>query len=260
VGGWLAALVGAGLLAIHVPRMIPESHLYDFPNQRLTFPGLARVRDICLKEGITAKQAVAALDPMHPHWMPMERREANVIRLIGRIDLPSRVPDDQVRAVLLAGLTDLDREGLFGNMDVGPYLTAASTLERADAIAVEMTPGNQRLVQPTGIDHQFETKGWPSYLEFTLPNAPEPIAKARWLIVPVIAPSNEVEVWWDDGNDHWTEGRSVRWRPSVSRAAGIRWAVPLDRLPHWDGRTVRRVRVMFRFPGTVSVLPPRLVL
>ena len=231
--------------------MIAESALYDFPNQRRTLAALERVREICLAEGVTAKQAVAALEPIHPHWMPMDRRDANVARLIGALDTTPRVPDFQVRARLLAGLGPEDREGLFGMMDVGPYLTPANELEATDPTEYIAQPIASLRIQPAGLDNEFATEGWPSYLAYTFAEPRDEIASARWLILPVIAPMGDVEVWWDDGRDRWTEGRSVRWRIDADRPQGVVWAVPLDRLPHWDGRTVRRVHVAFRHPGTI---------
>lgn len=67
-----------------------------------------------------------------------------------------------------------------------------------------------------------------------------------------------MEVWWSDRPGKWTEARSIRWRPDPSRPRA-EWAVSLDRLPHWDGRTVRRVRLTLREAGTIDDGAPRLI-
>ena len=75
---------------------------------------------------------------------------------------------------------------------------------------------------------------------------------ARLLSLPAHSP---VEIWWSDRAGKWTEARSVRWHPGP----GDDWAVPLERLPHWDSHHIHRLRITIRDPGTVDVGVPRLL-
>lgn len=257
-GTWIAAAFCAGLLAIHLPRMIAESSLYDFPNQANTLAALERVRAACLAEGITDKQAIAALEPIRPHWMLLDRGDANVAKLIGRVDVPSRVADAEVRGRLLAALGPEDREGLFGGMDAGRYLVLADVNEGSYQTVDEGRAAGSLNVRPTGRTNEYVTGGWPSHLEYDLVAPARTVGSARWLALPVSAPGGGVEVWWDDGRGGWSDGRSIRWHVDASKPQGRIWAVPLDRLPHWDGGQVRKVRVAFRYPGVVFASPPKL--
>ena len=96
------------------------------------------------------------------------------------------------------------------------------------------------------------------FLEYRLDAPRDAIASARLLAHPARDRLGGVEVWWAGEDRAWSEGRSVRWRIDPSQP-GREWAVPLDRLPHWDGRAVRYVRIAFRFSGTVLAGPPRLL-
>ena len=51
----------------------------------------------------------------------------------------------------------------------------------------------------------------------------------------------------------------MRW-PAFAVGSPVRdWAIPLDRLPHWDPADVRCVRVFIRAAGPVAVGAPRLL-
>ena len=256
-GEVLAMAMWAALVALHLPKMIAESSFYDYPNQSQTLVALERVRRICRAEGITSGQAIAALEPIRPHWMPLDAPGANVAPLIGFIPGPSRVPDDEVRDRLLTKLAFEDKEGLFGGMDVGPYLVAFESLT-TDPPLPTRREGSLR-IRPDGPDNAFLTEGWPSYLEYRVDAPPAEVAASRWLALAVMANEGGVEVWWDDGSGHWTEGRSLLWTIDPAKPRGRIWAVPLDRLPHWDGERVKRLRILFRYPERVFAQPPRLL-
>ncbi len=254
-GPEISLAVCLGLLAVHLPQQFAENSLYDYPNQAHTLSALERVRAICLAEGITDRQALTVLEPIQPRWMPFTIPGADTARLIGKIDSAKPVPDREVRGKLFAALSEKDREGLFGEMDAGRYFVASLALNADARLAIVARPVAAEHLEPTGPDNEFTAQGWPSDMEFTLDAPSEQIETARELVLPVNAPDGGVEVWWDDGHDRWTPGRSVHWTVE-SRPTGVVWALPLDRLPHWDGTQVRRIRVAFRYPGKIYVRPP----
>jgi len=73
----------------------------------------------------------------------------------------------------------------------------------------------------------------------------------------VPAAKEPLEIWWRGDAGRWSELRSVRW--SQPAAAPQEWAVPLDRLPHWNTGDVRRVRVYLRAGRPSVVGAPRLL-
>ena len=258
---WLAAAAVGLLVVIHDRKMKSEAALYDFPNQHQTLAALEHVGDIALAQGITRAQAIAAIEPIRPHWMPLDQETAqvaNVARLLRVGAESSRVPDAEVRGRLLAALGPEDREGLFGEMDVGPYLVSpAGPLQSAEVLA-EAVPSGVMGVRATGSDGVYETRGWPSYLEYTFNGPADLIASARLLSVPAMDEDDAIEVWWAADGEKWSEGRSVRWRFGNSDP-GHEWAVPLERLPHWHGRHSQKLRLMFKYPGMVAAGPPKLL-
>jgi hypothetical protein len=258
-GAWLATIVIASLLAVHLPRMVAEVKLYNFPNQAHTLAALEHVRAICLNEGINREQVLSAFEPIRPHWMPFDRKGANVLRLLDPIPQESRVPDSEVRGRLLASLNATDKEGLFGEMDVAPYLVPASTLEGWKApLALGRMDGmlGMKTTDQPGV---YESAGWPSYVEFALDAPKERLALAQWLALPVRHQQEKgIEIWWAGDDGEWSDGQSIRWPSDATLPIGTGSAVPLDRLPHWNGHKIKRLRVVFRLPGWVLVAPPRL--
>ncbi len=261
-GGRNALAAVVAIVILHSPRMISESSLYDFPSQALTLSAIEHAGAICRDEGITGPQAVAALEPIKPHWMAFDQSYANLARLIGPIAGTGsgrpRLPDTEVRSHLLASLGPEDRQGLFGGMDVTPYLVPTTRIPRGESRDLESSPIGSAGMTPTGPPGHYESQGWPSYVEFRLNASASEVARARYLCVPLVAREPGVELWWSDDSGQWSEGRSVAWKPRPGDLPGEQLAVPLDRLPHWSGAEVRRVRVRFRFPGPVRLGPPAL--
>ena len=246
--GWAAATGLAALLtATHLGAILNHSCFYHFPTQARTLAAVERLGVRCRREGIAREQAVAALDTIRLRW-------GDPLDLLPPTPGTPAPADRQVRPVLLAGLSPADREALWGGMDVAPYL-------RRD----EGEPASVgRLVKAyrvrSGRAGRYLAAGWPSYLEFTLP---EGTGRAQTLSVPgggggaPGGPGPLMEVWWAADEYGWSEARSVRWEPDPAHPAQG-WAVPLDRLPHWDDKA-RLIRFMFRTGGVVSLGEPRLL-
>ena len=147
-------------------------------------------------------------------------------------------------------------------MDVSPYLKPAEYTPQEVPVAIGRLVGSYR-VRP-GQAGRCRPAGWPSYLEFEIANStpgaasrrPQEDLSARALCVPGGASGPLMEVWWAASKDDWSETRSVRWRPDPARPAQG-WAVPLDRLPHWNPVEARLIRFMFRTAGPTTVGEPR---
>jgi hypothetical protein len=192
---------------------------------------------------------MAALDPVRKRWF---NHDFNALMMLPPgVSTPNR-PDAEVRAILLGALDPSERGALCGGMDVSRQLAPAPEAEAAVV---------GRLVRAAGFDeagssgHWIAT-GWGAYLEYDLsPGSADDAAHARLLSLPVGGP---VELWWSEGEGGWSESRSVRWWPLRS-GQETDWAMPLDRLPHWDRARVRRVRIVPRRTGPVAAGTPRLL-
>jgi hypothetical protein len=217
---------------------------YAFRDQAATLAAIERLERLCVEQGITREQALAALDRSRPRWAFMDG--CNPLRMLGVAAPIPRVPDAKVRPVLLRSLPAADREALCVGMDASRYLRPAG------AYAAEVAVG--RLVHQSGIRPDGRaTLRAPAYLEYDL--VPRNTAAPLALVVPGDTPNHTIELWWADAGQRWSPSRSIVWR------IGARGddAVPLDRLPHWDVPRSRRLRVVLRKPGPIALGERRLV-
>jgi hypothetical protein len=254
-GLWVATALAAGLLALHGSEMNGRARFLRYPDQARTLASIDRLGAICTRAGITRDQALAALDPIEPAWVPAGR---NALVLLMPGTATPRVPDPLVKPTLLAALTPRERRSLCGGMDATPYLRPddGPGSAGADALSVGRRVALFR-VRDAG-DGRCLSAGWPSFIEYEL-TGPEP-SDARALGLPGTDPGGVVEVWWRGDRQRWSETRSVRLRlrsdpPHADRG----WLLPLDRLPHWDPSEARRVRLLFHAAGPVAAAPPRLL-
>lgn len=254
---WLGPAAALLLLAVNGRVMIDRLRFYDFPDQGRVLAALEELEEVCRAEGITREQALAALEPIRTSWLHPERNGTTALALLGPTVEAARVPDDGVRARLLARLDAGAREALWGGMDVTRYLVAERPDAAPTASAVEVRSAGLR---PIGAG-RYVGRGGSAFVEFAL--APSDLP-ARGLRLGVSLPGAgetklpPVEVWWSDhGGDDWSETRRVTWRPAPGAASGV---VPLEAMPHWGAPAgARRLRVAVRVPGTVAIDPPRLV-
>jgi hypothetical protein len=256
--GVFAVGLAAGLLALHAGRFRELAGLYDFADQPRVLAVLERVAALGRERGITRDQLIARLDPVQTRWDPMEGFP--VQRMIPPAARLARVPDAEVKPLVLASLSPLEREALCGGMDAGPYLRPAPDVPASESSTIaEGRPAGALRVAGDRPPDLFRSEGWPSHLEYALiPTGSNSPLSARYLSVPAHDPNQGLEVWWSPAPGDWSPTRSVRWRPPD--APGVReWAVPLSSLPHWDGSRARRVRLVFRYAGRVAAGPPRLL-
>lgn len=248
----LILLILVTLLAVHWRSFERGAAVYDHPDQRRTLDAIDRLGETCRRIGITREQALRALDPIQNHWQYMPGH--NALAMMPEGAASPRLPDGQVRRALIEKLSPPDREALFGNMDVGPYLGPTAMLDGPSRAEVGVLVSSVGLTPLPGTQGRFAAEGWPAHREYAF--RPGAARLARWLCLRADDPAGGIEVWWASPGQRWSELRSVRWRPDPSRAPRD-WALRLDALPHWDAAHGSRVRIYFRFPDNIELSSPR---
>jgi hypothetical protein len=252
-----ALVVVMGLLVfLHATEMIAQSRRYRFPGQGRTLAALDRLGAVCRAKGVTREQAMEALSAFRPRWAYDDPRTlgVNPLFMLPEIAVPSCVRSDDVRGVLWAAMTPADRALLSEGVDVSRSLHPLEELRDPDTAAVGRLVSWRRVAQRG--ERRYRTGQEPAFLEYEMaaaPSGPPP----RFLLVLGTWPGNVAEVWWSDG-ENWHEARSLIWFADPSKTA-LPQAVRLSDLPQWDAPKVRRVRLVFRWPGVASVDSPRLI-
>jgi hypothetical protein len=248
----LATLAAVAIFLLQLRSIREHARFYRWPEQRKTLTAIAHLAEICEHEGITRDQCITVMEPLRTQWFNNDFNGLIALPPCGSV---RRCDDSAVRPTLLAALNRSEREALCGGMNVARHLTFPGTVSAGDPVAIGRLVGNFD-VRPTAAPDRWYANGWASYLEFELSatRAQAP-AGARVLALPVDGP---VELWWSDGDGKWSELRSVRWWPPRTVGA-MDWAAPLEKLPHWDTATIRRVRITPRRPGMLTAGAPRLL-
>jgi hypothetical protein len=257
------------LALVHAPMLKARGRYYRHPDQVRTLAAMERLGTICRELRITRDQAIAALDPIQPGWSPPN---ANALEMLARTVDTSNYPDSRVRPDLLAALTTAEREALCGGMDASRHLQRIVDVGDLDHATIGQLVGSFRV---TALEPgRWITSGWPSYLEFAVPATTGPgrvatsasPAQIRAIGLPMDMPGALIEVWWRGDHDRWSETRSVRCRLAASQSGQGQgqgkdegWAIPTDRLPHWESDRARHLRLFFRTPGVVAAGAPRLI-
>lgn len=260
----LAAATGFALLLTLLHGSIARERLryLSFPDQERTLAALDRLSAICRRHGITREQALRALDPIHPNWMPIEWY--NPLGMLRPAARTPELPEADVRPTLLAALDARDREGLCVGLEITPHLRPT-----------EETAGNAAPIYRFHVDEgrgsqpQWEALRVPAFLDYVLEVREVPPGTKGRLVLPGSEADRRLELWWAGGAEDWSELRSLRWRIPETGQDAIAWTVPLERIPHFDPERVDRIRVLARSPGPMGwgaplVLranadPPRLV-
>ncbi len=239
--GWISAAV---ILAVQLGPIREHAKFYRWPDQPRTLAAIERLVATCQREGITRSQCLKSLDPIRNRWFDFE---FNALVLMPKTVESSRLPDREVRPLLLASINANDREYLFGGMDVSRYLVVTHAQPSETGRFV-----NAFDMKAAGSPDLWNANGWASYLEYEF--TPSDV-KAGSLALSVNGP---VEIWWSPDGRSWSESKSIRWRVARSGEIVDR-SIPLDALPHWDGSKVRRVRIAPREAGLIAIGAPRLL-
>jgi hypothetical protein len=247
-----ATIAAAAVFVVQSGSIRDHARFFRWNEQAATLAAIERLSEICRRQGIARDQCLAAMEPIRTRWFD---HDLNALMLLPPHAPSQRRSDAEVRPILLAALNRSDREALCGGMDVSRHLTHPQQLSAGDPVAVGRLVRTFEISE-AGSPDRWNARGWASYLEFDLSaRTADARSGARILSLPVAGP---VELWWSDEDGKWSESRSVRWWPARS-AETTDWAVPLEKLPHWETARIRRVRVVPRKAGAMAVGIPRLL-
>lgn len=242
------------LLALHAGSLSTLAAFYRFPDQPRTLAAIDRLTETCRRLGITRAQALRSFDPIRRKWYPADRHE--VIAMMPETARSAAMPDDRVHSALLASLDPRDVEALCGGMDATPYLIdATASSPRLTSSSAAILTGLSGVACINGETFRATHEG--SYLEYRF-DAPVPEARYLELAIDATRLNGPIRVSWAGEEGRWTVMRSVRWRGARGRAHSDS-LLPVDRLPHWQGSRITRVRVVVERPGTFALGAPRLV-
>ncbi len=248
----LTAVGFAAILAVvQYPRMQAETERrFRDPDQPSILAATLRLEAICLREGITLDQLIPTLDPIRAPWYPRRISFNPLLHLLSSNLKEPRIDENQVRSVLLNSLSMDDREAIFGGLDANRYRVSEAELREPRGETCKFVK-SERMVRT--VENQFRAEGRGSFLEF---EAGPTAGSARSLILPHLSAQNEIEIWWAGADGDWTHSRSVRYLPDRDHP-GSTVGFALDRWPHWRKGYVRKVRLIFREWGQITVEPPR---
>jgi hypothetical protein len=159
----------------------------------------------------------------------------------------------EARSAVLSSLSAADRLLIFGGMDLtahgSPDAPKGVTSESIGRLVVASR------VRPIGTDGEYQTEGWPSYLEYEFP-AGRSAAKA--LRLPSLEAPIEMQVWWMGRDGGWTSTRSVTLRPNAMNPSDRVFSTAF--IPHWQPGDGRRIRLFFPKIARIVVADPPHVL
>ena len=264
-GGLVASTgLAALLLATQIGRFRDQERNYRFPEQPRTLATLERLGALCRSRNVTREQCIDALDPAWNHWFQPEYNG------LWMVPAPARVSgraDPDVRKSLLEQLTAAERKAIWGGMDVSRHLSPVENLAGVspDGLAVgRLVETDHAHSDPSPLGarmRRYTMTGWPAYLEFEL-TPPDPSKGVgpgvpRYLGLPCGPSPEPLELWWAKRGERWSPSRCVRFRPDP-RQPPREWALPLDRIPHWNPDDAERIRVRF-VAAPVAIGEPRLL-
>ncbi len=249
--GRVAALALAlALLVVHRPLVEQRLSYLSFPEQKRTLTAIDHLSVICREAGITRSQALGALDPLHPSWMPIDWY--NSLGMLAPGASSPRVRDEDVRPILLASLSLREREALFGGLDATPFLRPDDG-PRLDGPAPVQGFGVEPSAGPSGLPvAEKARRSWSTGWR----RPPRSEGSGPLLLLPGTAPGRSLELWWGERDGGWSETRSLRWTTPLEGDPADAWAVPLERLPHFDPAHVHRVRIIARTAGPLTAGGP----
>jgi hypothetical protein len=251
-----ALVLGLAVALIVMNRPLMNKRMQQFrlyADQRPVLAMIDHVADGARSRGLSREPVVRAFAPLEPRW---SAPGWNILRMLPEIpdNRPQELDADQVRAVVLEGLSARDRTLLFANMNATVLLQPGASWPRP----AESVPG--RLVRshrahPLDRPGFYQVDKWPSYLEFTFPAG---CRSPRALSLPGLVPGKTVEVSWAEAND-WSSNRRVVVRLEQPTAERSDWVLALDRLPNLGNGGISGVRLSVRESGPVAIGTPALL-
>ncbi len=250
----IAASVGMVTMLVQSGEASHWNWMLRQPDQRVTLSVLHHLGELARAEGVSRSQLMRIFDPVYRTWngSVMNDRPYAFHLMNLAVQAPEQVerplPDDQARSRLLAWLMPVERialgAGTCASLVASHLEPDARTLSIARRVVVhevsEFKPG------------QFHPENWPAYIEFEFDPAPG----ARYLVLPGLAADQDMVVLFKEESGRWRSGQNVRWLKSPRTDA----AIDLERLIHWSGSPLARIRLQFTCPGELALEgPPRLL-
>jgi len=248
-GPAIAVVLAAVLMVENAGAIRVRAFWHHFPEQAGALRGLDRLAEVCRDRGITRSQALARLDPVLTRWTNPPYNILGMLPQTG--DRPS-VPDDAVRATVIAALDPEERRIVFGGVDMTGRLVA--TGEWGGGMAARLV--DRLRVRDDGPGGGYRHDGWPSFLEYEFPEAGRPPSAIR---LPGVSAAEHLQLWWTDEAGRWSPHRAVTLAPRSPDGRLGDVVLPLDAIPQWRPGEGGRVRVHFARPGRVALLPPESV-
>lgn len=252
----LCMLVALGLLFVHRAELKGRARFLRFNGQAATLAAMEHVESLCESFGVGRDQALRELAPVRNRWFDFD---LNALTMIA----PSResrvVRGEDIRPAILGGLTQLEREALWGGMDATPYTFASSSTETGaePCLSQARLERAYRIQRPVNGEVSTSLPNGLSYLEFVTELSGPKGARPRLLRLEGLQTSGTVEVWWCPRSGRWTESRSFRLDPTGGDRKSKAVSISLDALPHWDSTRIDRLQIRFQGPGRVGMVAPR---
>jgi hypothetical protein len=252
--GFAVALgVTIGLATLNRGEIRVHALWHRYPEQAATLAGLERLAEVCRQRGITRDQVLAALDPVLTRWNNPGR---NTLGMLPLTTSTPRVPQEAVRATIVAALAPAERGQVFGGMDASTYLMPNSVASAPGSVSSPGRLAAMHRVRTAGATGQYLVTGRRAYLEYQFP--PQAITP-RALRLPHLGPGQAIQIWWTNSADRWSATRSLGLSTDPSRPGHQDWVLPFEPLPHWGPGDGRRVRIVFSNTGRVAVGTPALL-
>jgi hypothetical protein len=223
-------------------------------DQRLAMRALDRLAAAACDLGLTRAQVLEAFDPIEPRW---SFANGNILRMLPEtMDRPGprSTPDDN-RVKLLGRLNPQDRSALLSCVNLtGRMIASVDLPPKAERRPLE--PVKSLRLDPTARLGHYRSLGWPAFLEFSLPDDARPPVG---LEMSGLSRSTAWELWWTAESTGWSPDRIVLLKPRTRQETAGGWVLPLQEMPGLEPQRLRRVRLMARDPGPVSLEHMRLI-
>jgi hypothetical protein len=250
----VATLVGLVTMFVQSGEASRWKWMLRQPDQRVTLAAAYHLGELAQAEGVPRSQLMRIFDPVYRPWNGSVMHDCpyafHLMNLA--VQAPQQVerplPDHKARARLLVWLTPAERIALgaetcasLASSQLDPDARTISIARRLACHGVsEFKPG------------QYQPEHWPAYIEFEF----SPTPQARYVVLPGLAADQDLVILLQDSNGRWRSGQSIRWLKSPRTDA----AIDLERLIHWSGSPLSRIRVQFTTPGELALEgPPRLL-